>query len=113
MKHLQLSAVVRRLPQSHMQFLYWEEQNSRAAAGHAGEQQVVRLLGELGDGYRWIPGFSYNQHEIDILLVTKHCLFCIEVKNIAGRWISSRVNRSFFAHGVTACRTASTIQSNR
>ncbi len=85
MRHLQLSAVVRRLPQNHVQFLYWEELNSRATAGHVGEQQVVRLLGELGGGCQWIQSFSYNQHEIDILLVTKHCLFCIEVKNISGR----------------------------
>lgn len=85
MKHLQLSALVRRLPQNHMHFHYWEEQNSRAAAGYMGERQVIRLLGELGDGYRWISGFSYRQHEIDILLITKHCLFCIEVKNITGR----------------------------
>ncbi len=85
MKHLQLSAAVRRLPQSHVQYLYWEERNSRAAAGYIGEQQVIRLLEELYDGYRWISGFSYSQHEIDILLITKHCLFCIEVKNIAGR----------------------------
>ena len=85
MKHLQLSAVVRRLPQHHPHFFYWEDQHSRATAGYVGEKQVVRLLGELGDGYQWIQDFSYSQHEIDILLVTKHCLFCIEVKNIAGR----------------------------
>lgn len=85
MKHLQLAAVVRRLSQNHPHFLYWEEQNNRATAGHAGEKQVVRLLDELGNGCRWIPGFSCSQHEIDILLMTKHCLFCIEVKNISGR----------------------------
>lgn len=85
MKHLQLSAVVRRLPQDHAHSSYWEDKNNRAAAGYVGEHQVIRLLGEREEESRWISGFSYSQHEIDILLVTKHCLFCIEVKNISGR----------------------------
>lgn len=94
MSHKQqlLEVVMRRLPNSDAEYMYFKEQWRRVSAGLAGEQRVDRAWKELD-----IPGRYYlfhdlqleNEvgftHQIDTLFFCPYFVLVVEIKNIVGR----------------------------
>lgn len=87
-----LEALLRRLDLNDRDFPYFQEYLSRLKVGHEGEHRVDREWFEMPYLNEHYLFFNYEienefgfSHQIDTLLLTKHFLLILEVKNIAGR----------------------------
>ncbi len=87
-----LEALLRRLDSNDRDFSYFQDYLTRLKFGHEGEHRVDREWFEMPYLNEHFLFFNYEienelgfSHQIDTLLLTKHFLLILEVKNIAGR----------------------------
>ena len=88
-KLLQTASLVRRLPMSHADFPYWQDQLSLTIAGHYGETMVQKYLQEVSVSYSLLQnlytiGSVNSSHEMDCVFICPHFVLVLEVKNITG-----------------------------
>jgi len=87
-----LEALLRRLDANDRDFSYFQDYLTRLKFGHEGEHRVDREWFEMPYLNEHYLLFNYEienefgfSHQIDTLLLTKHFLLILEVKNIVGR----------------------------
>lgn len=85
-------ALLRRLDPNDKDFSYFQDSFTRLKVGHEGEFRVDREWFEMPYLNEHFLLFNYEienefgfSHQIDTLLLTKHFLLVLEVKNIVGR----------------------------
>lgn len=88
-KLLQTASLVRRLPMSHADFPYWQDQLSLTIAGNYGETMVQKFLQEVSVSYALLQnlytvGSANSSHEMDCIFICPHFVLVLEVKNITG-----------------------------
>ncbi|GLC88811.1 nuclease-related domain-containing protein [Lysinibacillus piscis] len=86
-----LEALLYRLPATHRDYMYYEEQLRRIQAGFAGEQRVDAewLEIDLPFPHYFLHDLQVTNrfgtsHQIDTILLCPHFILLLEIKNIAG-----------------------------
>lgn len=87
-----IEALLRRLDSNDKDFTYFQDYLTRLKVGHEGEHRVDREWFEMPYleqhflllNYEVENEFGFT-HQVDTLLLTRHFLLILEVKNIAGR----------------------------
>lgn len=92
-KMLVLEALMRRLPESNVDFNYFRELYIRTKKGFEGELQVDKMWEELilsTESYYLFHNYQTkndrgNSHQIDTIFLCRHFILLLEIKNITGR----------------------------
>lgn len=91
-KLIGLESLLRRLPQSEVEYEYFNKVYIQLRTGYEGELQADRewLELSLSDSYYLFHNFETvnsagNTHQIDTLLLTPNFLWLLEIKNMTGR----------------------------
>jgi hypothetical protein len=91
-KLIGVEAVLRRLPETEIEYNHFKEMYAYLKKGHEGEVLVDHMLREMHipsphsffQNYESI-NHAGNSHQIDTLLLTPHFIWLLEIKNIRGR----------------------------
>ncbi len=82
-----LEAIVRRLPNTHTNYDYYNDLYIRTKSGYEGEQKVDKEWDELKihKSYYLLHNLEFQNHQIDTLYICPHFILILEIINISGR----------------------------
>ncbi|RLQ91408.1 NERD domain-containing protein [Planomicrobium sp. Y74] len=101
-KTLAIECLLKRIPPSHKQREYLENQLHRATAGIRGEGKMVKKFKEFSYEGNYLPVWDLNMKlgewavQIDGLLLTERCAIVMDSKNVSGEIHYDPLNEEYY-----------------